>query len=121
MLFNIINLFFIYQNMCLFSEVLTKDPYLNSFFLILPYSLLCFMSVQFYLFHVFFLFLFLFLVVSGKLKFYWPSSSHRHHCDGNFSFPSHPSPSMSSNHSAPIFYLLLARHSEQNKFCMKYG
>lgn len=93
MSFNIINLFFIYQNMCLLSKVLTKGPFSNFFFLILLYSLLCFMSISILFIPCFLFVLFLFLVVSGKLKFYWPSSSHRVTVTGTSPpLPIHPLP-----------------------------
>lgn len=94
MWFNILNLFFMYQIMCVLSKVLTKGP----FYFILLYFVF---ALFFALFHVYsilfipcFLFvLFLFLVVSGKLKFYWPSSSHRITVTGTSpSLPIHPLP-----------------------------
>lgn len=97
MWFNILNLFFIYQNIYVLSKVLTKGPFYLFFFNF---------ALFFALFHVYsilfipcFLFvLFLFLVVSGKLKFYWPSSSHRITVTGTSPpLPIHPLPSPSTS------------------------
>lgn len=76
------------------SKVFTKGPLFFFYFCFI----LCFVSCLFNFIYSMFSFCFVFvLVVSGKLKFYWPSSSHRITVTGTSPLPIHPLPCPSTS------------------------